>query len=1172
MKTRTLFGCWALATLCAVSSFAQSVDTVLSTGLGEPNGLVLDGSSSLYITDQANNRVLKYVPATGILTVIAGSTAAAGEAGFTSSTVGADARFNSPQGLVLARGGLVVADSFNHTIRFVGFNGTVTNIAGTNVLAARTDGVGTAARFLYPVALSVGAGGTIYIADFGNNAIRKLEPNDTVSTIITGLNQPTAVAVGDGADLWVADRSNRIFLYNTNGVLQGVTIGTGVVGTNDSVAANATFNHPSALLWMGAGAGLLVSDANNHSIRRVFTNTTQNTYNVITVAGVPGQSGLVNGATNLAKFNQPMGLVNDALNGAFLVADTKNSAIRQIQQSTPLPTVGDPVIGTVELVSGQFGITAVMTPVVSGVFNNDVVIAVKAGEQGTETLYTFGESPTNAFLDTIPDPGPGSPTAPFYQDGGSALPPTLVATVKPDLTIKAIGSQSGRRPSAVVKARFQFKTASPSFVGDNAASFTFSNATVGAEMYYTTDGSDPTNSPSSSVAGPVPAGQKISLNMGTTNILVKVRAFRSNYQPSEIASNSFSPTDFSANKISFGFSSGVGSSDFVGSAGQTFAAPVTLTLLPGESMYSLQFSLSVTNGTALTSVTAGAIGFDSRLYRPLPDTTYVVIPPARSLGDASGTFTNLLATNSALNLLGVGWLETFGKTNLYNTVIHPLTKHSFAHDTYFDGANGKVVVGNFYFRIPPAATAGETYTIRIGRPSATSDGVREDVFIEAPTNGALTAASPINAIKTVTVGTRKYLVGDVAPFRWYNAGDYGDTNLLNNDVLQVFTASVYGLNRPPAGTDFFDAMDSCNGTVGVQSGDNTTINAITLGDTALNVDDVFVTFRRSLDGTLSNYFRYWSGGVRVAELYTGSVYQRGAGRVAKKTAATQTLVAVNNSTEPPAVSFVAGDVVGGAGQTLQVPITARIAGAYPIRVLMMNLTVRALDGAPEITDPVQFTPAPVLGQPTYQDSRGPNNYAAVWLDDAVAGLTGTNDVGVLQIKLPANASANAAYAVVFDHVSASPNGLRLFRQQLRTGLVTLADRSASSMGDALPDSWRLRYFGSVSNLLAQASADADGDGIPNLAEFKAGTNPNDAASKLQMRAPQAPGTGGQAQGFVVRWASVSGKQYVVERSTELFGGTWNAVSPTLSGSGWDMEYRDTGVGAGARFYRVRVLE
>ena len=1188
MKTKTLLGCWALATLCAVSGFAQSVGTVVSGGLlSEPNSLVIDGSSNIYITDAANNRVLKYVPASGSLTVLAGSSS--GLTGFNTNTTpvsGTDALFYNPQGMVAARGGLVVADSFNNAIRYVGFDGTVTNIAGsTNTSPYFVDNTnGLAARFLFPVALAVDSGGNIYVADFGNKTIRKIANDATnkVTTVVTLANQPTAVAVGDGDDLWVADRSNRILLFSsTNGAPKSIftysggstnAVGTGAVGTNDAAAASATFNGPKALLWMGAGAGLLVSDSLNHSIRRVYTNAAQSTWSVITVGGVPLQSGLVDGATNLAKFNVPIGLANDPLNGAFLVADSQNKAIRLIQQSTPLPAISDPQIGTVSLVTDTVGsVSAKLTPIVNSIFNNDVVIAIQ-GQEGTETLYTFGDTPTNAFIDTIPDPGPGSPTAPFYRDGGSSLPATLYPTVAPDMTVKAIGSQSGRRPSAVVKARFQFKTGSPVFVGDNAASFSFNSVTTGAEMFYTTDGvTDPTNGPSTTVFGPVVAGQTVKLTLGTTNILVKVRAFKNNYQASEIVSNLFSPTSFSANKISFGFPSGVASSDFIGSAGQTFAAPVTLTLLPGQKMYSLQFNLSVTNSSAITPVVPGAIGFTSRLMKPLPSGLLVVIPPAMSLADASNTFTNLLTTNTALNLLSVGWLEVIGRTNLYDTTAQDLMKFSLAHDTLFDSASSKVVAGNFFFQIPTTAVAGETYTIRIGRPSATSDGLREDVFIDTPTNGALTAAGPINSIKTVTVGTRKYLVGDVAPFRWYNAGDYGDTNLLNNDVLQVFNAAVYSVNRPPAGTDFFDAMDSCNGTVGVQSGNNTTINAITLGDGSLNVDDVFVTFRRSLDGSLSNYFRYWSGGVRVAELYTGSVY-RGGSRVAKTTKSAQPLGLVGDSTEPPAVSFAAGDAVGGPGQTLQVPITAQIVGAYPLRVLALNITVKPLDGSPVITDPVQFTPAAGLGQPQFQNSFSPNNYAAVWLDEQAAGITGTSDVGVLRIKLPANAPANAAYAIVFDHVSASPNGLRLFAQQVRNGLVTLANRSASSFADGLPDSWRLRYFGSVSNLLAQANADADGDGIPNWAEFKAGTNPNDAVSKFQMRAPRAPNSNGQTQDFVVRWASVSGKQYVVECSASLFSGNWTAVSPTLTGTGWDMEFTHVGAGNGARFYRVRVLD
>jgi hypothetical protein len=64
----------------------------------------------------------------------------------------------------------------------------------------------------------------------------------------------------------------------------------------------------------------------------------------------------------------------------------------------------------------------------------------------------------------------------------------------------------------------------------------------------------------------------------------------------------------------------------------------------------------------------------------------------------------------------------------------------------------------------------------------------------------------------VTVGQIKYLAGSVYPFRWFNAGDFGSSNIVNADVEQVFQSAIYSLNYPLAGSDFFDAMDSCGGT------------------------------------------------------------------------------------------------------------------------------------------------------------------------------------------------------------------------------------------------------------------------------------------------------------------------------------------------------------------------
>ena len=118
--------------------------------------------------------------------------------------------------------------------------------------------------------------------------------------------------------------------------------------------------------------------------------------------------------------------------------------------------------------------------------------------------------------------------------------------------------------------------------------------------------------------------------------------------------------------------------------------------------------------------------------------------------------------------------------------------------------------------------------------------------------------------------------------------------------------------------------------------------------------------------------------------------------------------------------------------------------------------------------------------------------------------------------------------------------------------------------DGISDSWRLRYFGTVNNILSLANADADGDGADNLHEFKAGTNPNDASSVLRVATKN-----GLAPDVGVQWPSVLNKQYVIERSTSLYSPTWTSIS-TNTGTGWDMEFHDAN-GGNVRFYRVRVL-
>jgi hypothetical protein len=616
-------------------------------------------------------------------------------------------------------------------------------------------------------------------------------------------------------------------------------------------------------------------------------------------------------------------------------------------------------------------------------------------------------------------------------------------------------------------------------------------------------------------------------------------------------------------------------------------------VLPNNQIYSLQFNLTAINAVS------NSTGFQSMLMKKIeeglgiPPYTNVFVPPItvpqKYVAIAPGMFTNLIGgftnltftntLNGVTNLLGVGWLERKGVTNLYDTLAHDLITYSIAHDTLFQEANGSVILGTYWFQVP---TNGQTPQIQIGRPSATSDGVGAPgsaVFISAPTNGSLSSGA-INSIKIISLGQPKYIAGDCAPFGWFNAGDFGNANLDNSDVAQIFQSACYSYDSPLAGSDFLDSMDSSGNTytdrrngylelntaaVGLLDGNDLNINQIAFGDGKLDVTDVYTTFRRSLDPSLTWFRRFWTNGVRVAEIIPQPqrlVLTRTEGGKASNSPHPLVL-----SSDPPSVHFTAADFIASADQTLQIPITAQVFGPYPLRVLMLNLTVNPLDGSPPLTDPVLFTPDSALGQPTMTASRGNGNYAATWLNSGIPGLTNTALVGTLTVHVRGSAPANAAYAVHFDHASASPNGLGTLPQQTLTGLITLSDRSASSYGDGIPDSWRLRYFGSISNLLSQAGADADGDGANNWQEFVAGTDPTDPASCLQVSTTRSAAQS-KAES-VIHWPSVTGKQYLVERATSLFGADWVSVSTNI-GTGTDIEFRET-TGGSIRFYRVQPL-
>src|SRR5205085_4828650 len=147
-----------------------------------------------------------------------------GGPGFFDGT-GSAARFNFPERVATdSSGNVYVADTYNHTIRKIAPGGAVTTLAGLAGTFGSSDGLGSAARFFYPYGLTTDTNGNIYVADTDNQAIRKITPAGSVTTLAgfvgstgsadgTGVtarfNYPLGVAADSSGNIYVADQLNH---------------------------------------------------------------------------------------------------------------------------------------------------------------------------------------------------------------------------------------------------------------------------------------------------------------------------------------------------------------------------------------------------------------------------------------------------------------------------------------------------------------------------------------------------------------------------------------------------------------------------------------------------------------------------------------------------------------------------------------------------------------------------------------------------------------------------------------------------------------------------------------------------------------------------------------------------------------------------------------------------
>ena len=309
--------------------------TTKGVSLNWAHDIAQDSQGNYFVANRGSHQILKITP-DGTSTVFAGT----GGAGFLDHTDGKQAQFNQPCSVVCDRADNVyVADFGNHAIRQIAPNGSVTTFAGSGQSTVK-NAIGTEASFNYPYYIRMDQSGNFYVSDWNGHVIRKITPNGMVTT------------------------------------LAGVANSSGYV---NGAGAVAKFKNPCGLHVDNAG-NIYVADVSNKMIRKITPDGL-----VSTLAGSNDRASKIDGTFAVTRFIHPHGIAGDT-NGNLFVAD--QNYIRMIATDGYTRTIAG--TGQAARVDALFGLSGQLNNTASLIVNKKgKLITIERNSNSIRQLSVF---------------------------------------------------------------------------------------------------------------------------------------------------------------------------------------------------------------------------------------------------------------------------------------------------------------------------------------------------------------------------------------------------------------------------------------------------------------------------------------------------------------------------------------------------------------------------------------------------------------------------------------------------------------------------------------------------------------------------------------------------------------------------------------------------------------